>query len=220
MSMVDKEKIKQIFVYDKNNEPLVFSKIFMFPKELFKNKNQFAVTVKCSSLPAIKKGEFIIVVFEYVNGTRIRCETRVDNATRIQLDFHAGEGKELEERRGSFKITVNDKAFITAVERNYNTVQLEEEIKVKIVNINLGGVLMKTDTPYEAGDVVVLQMFDEEPVELRTKILRKQLDPNGNLTGYGCQFMDITQQEEERVARYIFEWQVTERERRINAQYA
>lgn len=37
---------------------------------------------------------------------------------------------------------------------------------------------------------------------------------NGSFVGYGCQFVDISEAEEEIVAKYILECQVAERERR------
>lgn len=215
--MINKEKVMKIDVYDQKKMLIAASKVFSFPKELFKSKNQVSVSVKCANMRALKKNEPITVIFEYVNGTRVECQTTVDSATRIQIDFHAGNEVELEERRASFKITTNEPAEIVAIERNYSVSHLEEFIKAKILNINLGGVLMKTGTAFEPKDVVYIRMFDEEPVEIRTEILRKQVDPvSGQLIGYGCKFTEVSQQEEERLARYIFECQVAERERRKN----
>lgn len=166
-----------------------------------------------------EKNEPITVIFEYVNGTRVQCQTTVDAATKIQIDFHAGNEVELEERRASFKITTNEPAEIVAIERNYSVNHLEEFIKAKILNINLGGVLLKTGTAFEPKDVVYIRMFKEEPLEIRTEILRKQMDANGNLIGYGCKFTEVSQQDEERLARYIFECQVAERERKKNEEF-
>ena len=217
--MINKEKVMKIDVYDQKKILIAASKVFSFPKELFKSKNQVSVSVKCTNMRTLKKNEPITVIFEYVNGTRVQCQTTVDAATRIQIDFHAGNEIELEERRASFKITTNEPAEIVAIERNYSVSHLEEFIKAKILNINLGGVLMKTGTAFEPKDVVYIRMFKEDPVEIRTEILRKQMDANGNLVGYGCKFTEVTQQEEERLARYIFECQVAERERKRNEEY-
>ena len=217
--MINKEKVLKIDIYDQKKILIAASKVFTFPKELFKSKNQISVSVKCANMRVLKKNEPITVIFEYVNGTRVQCQTTVDAATRIQIDFHAGNEIELEERRASFKITTSEPAEIVAIERNFSISNLEEFIKAKILNINLGGVLMKTGTAFEPKDVVYLRMFKEDPLEIRTEILRKQTDSNGQVIGYGCKFTEVTQQEEERLARYIFECQVAERERKRNEEF-
>ena len=217
--MINKEKVLKIDIYDQKKILIAASKVFTFPKELFKSKNQISVSVKCANMRVLKKNEPITVIFEYVNGTRVQCQTTVEAAKRIQIDFHAGNEIELEERRASFKITTSEPAEIVAIERNFSISNLEEFIKAKILNINLGGVLMKTGTAFEPKDVVYLRMFKEDPLEIRTEILRKQTDSNGQVIGYGCKFTEVTQQEEERLARYIFECQVAERERKRNEEF-
>ena len=91
--------------------------------------------------------------------------------------------------------------------------QFEEAIECKIKNINLGGVFFSCDYNFEKDDCISLSLFDGQ-MDILTEILRLQTDNNGNLMGYGCKFQGVTPSQEEKIARYIFEVQLAERERK------
>lgn len=53
--MIIKEKVLKIDVYDQKKTLIAASKVFTFPKELFKSKNQVSVSVKCTNMRTLKK---------------------------------------------------------------------------------------------------------------------------------------------------------------------
>ena len=89
----------------------------------------------------------------------------------------------------------------------------DDPIMLHFVNINLGGVYFNSDAEFEKGDQVMLNFLDGE-MQLLAEILRVQKNDEGNIDGYGCRFLDVNQAQEERLARFIFECQLLERERR------
>ncbi|MBQ8787807.1 MAG: PilZ domain-containing protein [Oscillospiraceae bacterium] len=205
--LLNKEKILKIEIYDAKEKHLGTTRIYSFAKSLFKSST-VGITIKCNNLPNLKKGDTVIIVFEYVNSQRYRAMTKIDAAAKGQIEVKVGEVTEIEERRRSFKIATKEKATV------YKTKSEKEEgIEGMILNINLGGVLLKCDEYFNVGTIIYLNTFSGE-LEVPAKILRRQNDNNGNFVGYGCQFVDITEAEEEIVAKYILECQVAERERR------
>lgn len=213
--MINKDRIQKVDIYGEGMKHLFSTKAFTFPKDFFKIKGWELVSIKQANLPIMRKGDVVSAVFEYSNGTRVRCDTKVDISTSEQMNFHVDDGYVLEERRNSFKVaTPNEYAKICRIEHIDDTVtDLEEPFRVRIHNINLTGVFMESSTELQAGEIVGLLMFDET-VELRTEILRVQKDNDGGIIGYGCKFHDVTPAIEEKIARFIFNLQVQERERR------
>lgn len=211
--MINKDKINRVLIYDQKGRLLVTTKSVSFPKDFFKIKGQDLVMLKGSGFPLISKGEYIDVVFEYINGTRMKYTTSIDLSTEYQINFHVGEGIALEERRQSYKINVSFDALIPFYIRSEEMVTFDEPVVVSVVNLNLGGVYFRSGFDFEEGDQVMLNFMNGE-MELLTDILRAQKKPDSDtVDGYGCRFLNITQSQEERLARYVFECQLAEREK-------
>lgn len=205
--LLNKEKISKIEIYDAKERHLGTTHIYSFAKSLFKSST-IGMTIKCNNLPNMKKGDSVMLVFEYINSQRYRTVTKLDSASKTQIEVKVGEVTEIEERRRSFKIATKEKATI------YKTKSDKEKgIEGMILNINIGGVLLHCEEYFNVGTIIYINTFSGA-LEVPAKILRRQNDINGNFVGYGCQFVDISEAEEEIVAKYILECQVAERERR------
>lgn len=208
MAMLVKEKVVSVAVYDSKDRYIATTKVFSFPKELIKAKGKTAVSIKGQSFNLISKGEYISLVFEYIGGTRFKAMARAEASARCQIDVHVGEVEELEERRSSFKVNTREKVIV------YRSDDSDAEgYSAMILNINIGGVLLKSDISFLPGDIFYLSMLDGK-LELRTLVLRKQTDINGALVGYGCQFQNVSEQQEADITKFIFDCQIAERERR------
>ena len=89
----------------------------------------------------------------------------------------------------------------------------DDPIELHIINLNLGGVFFSSTSGFEVGDQVMLNFLDGE-MKLLIEVLRVQRNDSGEIEGYGCRFLDVNQAQEERLARFIFDCQVMERDRR------
>lgn len=211
--MIKKDKIGRVVIYDDQDRMLLATKSVYFPKDFFRIKDRDLVMIKGSGLPLIPKDEYITAVFEYINGVRMKYKTSVDLSTEYQMNFHVGEGIALEERRASFKINAEFDIVSPFYIRNEELINFDKPINIHVCNINLGGVYMKTEFDFEPGDQLMLRFFGGE-VELLTEVLRSQkVFGTDVIDGYGCHFLNITQSQEERLARFIFEIQIAEREK-------
>lgn len=211
--MIKKDKIGRVVIYDNKERMLLATKSVYFPRDFFRIKDRDLVMIKGTDLPLIPKDEYIVAVFEYINGVRMKYTTSVDLSTESQMNFHVGDGIALEERRASYKINIEFEVPSPFYIRNEEIVSFDKPISIHVCNINLGGVYIKTDYDFEAGDQLMLLMFGGE-MELLTEILRAQkVLGTDTIDGFGCRFLSITQSQEERLARFIFDCQLAEREK-------
>ncbi len=215
--MINKDKIVRVLIYSigVGEKLLLATKSVYFPRDFFKVKGTDLVMLKGNDFPAISKGDPIYAIFEYKDGTRIRYQTSIDICTQYQINFHIGEGEVLQERRRSFKITVDFDGMSPFYIRGEEMFSFEDPIELHFINLNLGGVLFSSNSTFECGDQVMLSFLDGE-MQLLGEILRVQRDENGNVEGYGCKFLNISHAQEELLARFIFECQHMERRSKQN----
>lgn len=211
--MINKDKISRVLVYNLRGRMLLATKSVSFPKDFFKIKGKDLVMLRGSDFPIISQDEPVEAIFEYLNGDRVKYNTSIDLCTEYQINFHVGEGEVLKERRRSFKVVVDMSGLSTFYIRGEEMFAFDDPVELHIINLNLGGVFFSSNSTFEVGDQVMLSFLDGE-MKLLTEILRVQLTDSGEIEGYGCRFLDLSQSQEERLARFIFDCQVLERERR------
>lgn len=217
--MINKDKIVRVLIYGIGVEEklLIATKSVYFPRDFFKIKGMELVMLKGSDFPILSKGDPINAIFEYKDGTRVKYKTSIDLCTEYQINFHIGEGEVLQERRRSFKITVDFDGMSPFYIRGEEMFSFDDPVELHFINLNLGGVLFSSNSPFECGDQVMLSFLDGE-MQLLGEILRIQRDEKGNLVGYGCKFLNINHAQEEQLARFIFECQHMERSKKKNAE--
>ena len=79
--MINKDKINRALVYRADGTLAVITSSVHFPKDFFKVKGMDFVMLKGTALPVFSKGEPVEVIFEFVNGTRVKYKTTVDIST-------------------------------------------------------------------------------------------------------------------------------------------
>ncbi len=214
--MINKDKISSVLVYDGEGKLLIKTKSVSFPRDFFGIKGKDLVMLKGAGFPPVSRNDFIEVIFEYINGTRMKYKTTVDLCTEYQMNFHVGDGVALEERRRSFKVNVEMVGAVSFYMRGGEMFTFDEPIEVELININLGGVYFRSDFAFEPEDQVMLSFLDGK-MEFLSDVLRVQNKQGTNeVDGYGCRFLNVTANQEEQLARFIFECQVAERDRRRN----
>lgn len=212
--MINKDKINRVLIYNLSGRLMVATASVSFPKDFFKIKGKDLVMLKGKDFPLIPKGELIEAIFEYVNGNRVKYKTTIDICTEYQINFHVGEGEVLEERRRSFKVMVDFNGISPFYIRGEEMYSFDDPIELHFVNLNLGGVYFTSNSAFEAGDQVMLSFLDGD-MQILAEILRIQRKDDGSVDGYGCRFLNVNQSQEERLARFIFDCQVAERDRKL-----
>ncbi len=201
--MIDKRKIIKVDVYSFKNGLIVSSETFnVMPVD---HKDElFSVMIKSANIPEIPKNTPVEVVFYYINGDRVKYNTKIDVCTEFQLNVTVGTASTvLEERRRFYKLATDLDASISIMTRGEEDTVFDTPVSAKIKNINIGGVFLECAYDFRAGDIIVLSFnaFGTE-LDLSSKILRIQKTDN-KVEGYGCQFIKLKNREEEILARYI-----------------
>lgn len=212
MLMINKDKILRVLLYDLSGRLLITTSSVYFPRDFFKIKGAELVMLKGKDFPIIPKGENIDAIFEYRDGTRVKHRTSMDLCTEYQINFHVREGELLPERRRSFKITVDFDGNSPFYIRGEELFPFEAPVELHFVNLNVGGVFFNSNSQFEKGDQVMLSFFGGD-MKLLAEVLRVQRNENGEIEGYGCQFLNASQSQEERLAKFILDCQILERER-------
>ena len=212
--VLNKDKIIKAEIYDSQGRTVISTKTLEFPKDFFSIKSSEFVVFKGTNILPINKGEKIEAVFYYINGTRIKYKTVIDLATDMQVNIHLGNDYVvMEERRRYFKTETNISGIVKALTRGEETLVFEKPVQINIKNINIGGVFMMSPYEFELADIINLCFLDNR-ITIDTEILRVQTDKENKITGYGCRFKKLPTPDEEIIARFIFELQVAEREKR------
>ena len=201
--MIDKRKIIKVDVYSFNNGLIVSSETFnVMPVD---HKDElFSVMIKNANIPEIPKNTPVEVVFYYINGDRVKYNTKIDVCTEFQLNVTVGTASTvLEERRRFYKLATDLDASIAIMTRGDEDTVFDNPVSAKIKNINIGGVFLECAYDFRVGDIIVL-IFNAlgTELDLSSKILRIQ-KTDKQIEGYGCQFIKLKNREEEILARYI-----------------
>lgn len=212
--MIDKKHIIRLEVLSPDGEILISTQNFEFAKDFFAFKKSEFVAIKGNSLPNLPKGTEIDAIFYYRNGTRIKYNTKIDLASEYQVNFHLGTDYiVLEERRFSYKTEVNVEGRIKTYTNDQGVFDFDPPyLTVNIKNINHGGVFFSSEYEFLPEDIVELE-FLEEGFIIPTKILRRQVNDQGQILGYGCKFETMSSRYEEKISRFIFDCQIADRER-------
>ena len=147
-----------------------------------------------------KLGFRVLVGNVYLSTSKI---ARIINLTEATND----------ERRQYFRISSRSRAVILRlshkyVDENGNTAETEYlNQNVQLVDISLGGLMFKSGLELAIGDgfdIVIEEMRDSM---IYNCIIRRRVPRADSLIGYGCEFMDMTNLQEDLLYKYILKRQ-------------
>ena len=179
--------------------------------------------IKGKGFPEIDSDVGVYVIAYMKNGDRVQYVGRVkmslDNQLNVQIrdDY----GTLMEERRRFFKVQSDIKCVISGVERDGTLYEYDIPIISRIKNLSIGGVFIEgTDPPFCKDDLLLINFkVTEDVVGAMAKVLRLQLDADGGLLGYGCEFANVDQRQEGLLAKSVYEIQLKQRQLQREKEY-
>ena len=123
------------------------------------------------------------------------------------------------EKREFFRQNISVEALVTRVkwagDAKDDPNRKEEKFKCKLLDVSGGGVLIACDTAYNRGDQLRVGnaeiLPENEPFSFRVSVRRAEQARYTNL--YGCQFLNMSPSEQDRLVRAIFTLQREEAKR-------
>lgn len=219
--MLFSNKIIKIEILDRNGTVVVTSeKGFVFPKNLDSDEDSILI-IKGKNLAELERNARVFVVVTTKAGDRIRYNGSVAISMDTQLNikvFTLDDTKVLEERRRYYKIRVEERGRALFFVRGEETVRFDVPEFIDIQDINIGGIFMSSEYSFEADDAVCVEIdLNDYRLNAMAHILRVQRDHDGNVLGYGCEFIGLTAAQEDYIGKYIYAIQSSLRQKDIVA---
>ncbi len=219
--MLFSNKIIKVEILDKNGTVVVTSeKGFVFPKNLNSDEDSILI-IKGRDLAELERNARVYVVVSTKAGDRIRYNGCVTISMDTQLNikvFAFDDTKVLEERRRYFKIRVVEEGRALFFVRGEETVRFDVPEPIEIQDINIGGIFMSCGGyrfDFDDAVCVEIDLFTDYRLNAMAHILRVQRDRDGNVTGYGCEFIGLTAAQEDYIGKYIYKVQSAMRQKDI-----
>lgn len=118
-----------------------------------------------------------------------------------------------DERREYFRISTRDIGIIYNCMRGDDVLDMEEEpkdvngIKVQLVDISLGGLMFRTKEVLGVGETFSIVIPAMKENMLYECTIRRSVEKPENYIGYGCEFSEMTNLQEDILYRYILRCQ-------------
>lgn len=223
MRLILGSKVIKVEVLDeKGNIIIAAEKGFVVPKNM-QSDEDCIVMIKGRDLPELDHNKIVSVVTTTKSGDRIRYSGAVSVSMETQMNIQllrSGDTKVLEERRRFFKIKVHETGKALFFVRDEKTIRFDEPVTIQVLDINVGGVFLMCD-PDEAefmlDDLICVEigLFVDYPLNAAVRVLRVQRDPEGNISGYGCEFQGLTAAQEDYIGRFIYRVQSEQRQKEV-----
>lgn len=213
MRLIFGSKVIKVEVLDeKGNILLTSEKGFTLPKDM-SSEDDAIVIIKGRDLPEFERNKIVSIVTTTKSGDRIKYSGAVTVSMRTQMNIkllRSGDTQVLRERRRYFKVKVNENGRALFFVRGDKTIRFDEPLEITVKDINVGGVfVMCSDYEFMVDDLVCfdIDLFIDAPLNAAARVLRVQRGPDGEITGYGCEFQGLTASQEDSIGRFILKVQ-------------
>ncbi len=178
------------------------------------------IMIKGRGLPEFERNTIVSVVTTSKGGDRVKymCTVTVSLDTQLNVRIlRNNETQLLEERRRFYKLKIKETGRALFYIRDEKTIRYDEPRGIEILDINVGGIFMVVDDEFLVDDLICveLDLFDEYPLNAAARVLRVQRDPEGKISGYGCEFQGLTAAQEDYVSRFIYKIQSEMRQKEV-----
>jgi len=215
--MFDKNRIYKIEVTSPGGRKLAVAEKdqFSFPR-LFVNDMPVnnVIIMKGKRFPELEIDKAIYVITYMKNGDRIRypAAVRMSLSDQLNVQLRSDYGTLMEERRRYFKVESDIDCVVQGYIRDDNYVEFNKPVSGTIKNISIGGVYLDCEeVNFSPHDILSLSFcVDGNYVDIYAEVLRVQR-VDGTIDGYGCQFQNVDQNQEEIFGHFVYTIQLQKR---------
>lgn len=220
--MLDRDKILKIELTTATGRKLVVAQKdqLSFPRMFIDDiPVDNIIIIKGKDFPEFEIDRSLYVITYMKNGDRIRYTgvVKMSLPNQVNVQIRNEYGTLMAERRRYFKVEANLNAVVTGFMRGEDSYALDDPFTCVIRNINIGGIFVaQMQHQFALGDVLFIRFgSDVGTVSLMAKIIRLQRNSDGEMEGYGCQFINTDPQQEELLAKLVFEIQLHQRQEQM-----
>ncbi len=222
--MLDRKKIIKIEITSPAGRKLVVAEKdqFSFPSVFIDDMPVTnIIIIKGRDLPEFEADKSVYVITYMKNGDRLRypAAVRMSLSDQLNVQLRSDYGTLMEERRRYYKVDSDlDCSILGCIPKGEEDfVEYEQPLRATIKNISIGGIfLFESEESFSPGDVVLVNFhIVGETVDVMAKILRVQRNHERQIEGYGCQFMNADQNQEELFAQFVYNIQLKKRQEQL-----
>ncbi len=191
-------------------------KIFDLDKKLLgkgslKSISTNTISIQGDLMPSLPSKKMIILhIHDDLRGILIfECEISI--STTSQLNARIVKKLPTLERRKALKMKTDHNVPLRLLLRNDRSINKDEPINIKILNMSIGGILITSNTDFFIGDVLVFTFdyYPDFPLELDATVVRIDQAADGRTTNnYGCVFSELSRRSENVICKYLYERQI------------
>ena len=222
MRLAFESKVIKVEVLDEMGKSILISeKGFTLPGHVSADEDAI-VKIKGKGLPELDRNTIVYVVTTSKSADRVKYAGAVTVSMETQMNIRllrTGDTQLLEERRKSFKVKVNTGGRALFFVRDEKTIRFDEPFDITIKDMNVGGVFFVcTDYEFVEGDLICfdIDLASDVPLNAAACVLRVQHNPDGTVSGYGCEFQGLTASQEDSIGRYIIKTQTELRAKEVD----
>lgn len=212
-------KIIKVDVLNEKGKIIVSAdKGFVVPNNIGSDDDSI-IMIKGKNLPELEHNSIVSVVTTTKSGDRIKymgsISVSLDTQLNVKILSNNASNQLLAERRRFYKLKIMEKGRALFYIRDEKTIRYDEPLPIEILDINVGGIFLKIEDDLRKEDLICveLDLFEEYPLNAAARVLRLQYDDNGELEGYGCEFVGLTAAQEDYVSKFIYKIQSEIRKR-------
>ncbi len=201
--MISVKKILKIEVFCQDQRLVITSDDFTSTLVEDSKQTHLKIFLRGNVLKILSKNAKIEAIVYHINGNRMKYQTIVQKCTQNEIQFNLGEEHTiLEDKRRYYKVNTNLQSQIIVVKYDGDDQFFPRSIDCKIKDINIGGILLETQTEFKEKDVLMVEFrILGEVVKLSALILRA--DKKEDIFFYGCKFVNVKSAQEAVIARYV-----------------
>lgn len=217
--MLAKEKIIKVDILTPNGVRILTATNKQFSISTSSNpasgKIQTMMIFKGRELPEIEMGVDISIIVYMRSGERVNYPCKVSLSTDLQLNLLilTYRAEIVRERRRFYKVEADLPCFIKSIKRAETKTSLAIPVAGQIKDLNLGGVFICVSAikliPSDC-ITITLEVLGKT-IELDAEIIRMQYNAAGDISGYGCKFLNVPPIIEEYIAKFVFQVQLEQR---------
>lgn len=212
LAMLSKERILKIDIFTPDNTKILSLTNKQFLLQEAASSSDTMLLIKGRGLPEIPRNTPLEVITSVKSGERIKYGSFVTVSTDNQLNIlvKTDDSRVMEERRRYYKIEADIDCIVNFIDRGEERITFDKPMIAKIKDLNIGGIfLCSCKSELQKNDVLMLTiMLDSNMVNICAEILRVQKNAAGDITGYGCRFINLSPSIEEIFAKYVFRLQL------------
>lgn len=174
--------------------------------EMIKCTEDTAIILCSRSQALVIESEVHLIIFDPVQGELV-YSAKVESLAHSHVTLSQLEPVKVIQKRQEVRLSIELPIEIATISVGSKIMDLEKCVPMKTINISASGILLSSalDLPQQVQPHILL-FLDQDIVLAIARIVRR--DIQGSTHFYGCEFINLPENEKEKIRQFIFDHQL------------